>query len=60
MFVIDSVAPDSVPATAGADARVVWPGEDDRGIELEIAALDLDEAIGVVHVVPTDLRNGSR
>lgn len=55
-FVIDSVVPDHVPATATADPRLVWIGEDDRGIELEIVALDLDDAIVVVHVIPTALR----
>jgi hypothetical protein len=43
-------------ATATADARLVWIGEDDRGIELEIVALDLNDAIVVVHVMPTALR----
>ncbi len=56
MFVIDSVAPDYVPATATADARLVWIGADDRGVELEIVALDLDDSIVVVHVMPTALR----
>lgn len=56
MFVLDSVAPDRVLATATADARLVWIGEDDRGIELEIVALDLSDAIVVVHVMPTALR----
>lgn len=56
MHVISSVEPAQVPATAVADARLVWIGRDDRGIELEIMALDLDEAIvGVVHVMPTSL-----
>jgi len=55
-FVIDSVVPDHVPASAIADARLVWIGEDDRGIELEIVALDLVDAIVVVHVLPTALR----
>ncbi len=50
---IDSVAPDRVPATATADARLVWIGEDDRGVELEIVALDLTDAVVVVHVMPT-------
>lgn len=56
MFVIDSVAPAHVPATATADARLVWIGEDDRGVELEIVALDFNDAIVVVHVMPTVLR----
>lgn len=38
------------------DARRVWIGPDDRGIELEIVALDLDDAIVVIHVLPASLR----
>ena len=45
-----------VEATATADARLVWIGSDDRGVELEIVALDLDEAVVVIHVMPTELR----
>jgi hypothetical protein len=56
MFVIDSVAPQRVTATATADARLVWIGEDDRSIELEIVALDLDDAVVVIHVMPTAMR----
>ncbi len=56
MFVIDAVAPTWVPATRTADARLVWVGEDDRGIELEIVALDLADAVVVIHVMPTALR----
>ena len=53
MHVITTVA---VPATEVADARLVWIGLDDRGVELEIVALDLDEAVVIIHVMPTDLR----
>jgi hypothetical protein len=56
MYVIDSVDPVRVPPSADADARLVWIGVDDRGIELEIVALDLEEAVVVIHVMPTDLR----
>ncbi len=45
-----------VSATEFADARLVWIGGDDRGIELEIVALDLDDQIVVIHVMPTSLR----
>jgi hypothetical protein len=45
-----------VPASADADARLVWIGVHDRGIELEMVALDLEEAVVVIHVMPTDLR----
>lgn len=56
MHVITTVEPERVPATDVADARLVWVGPDDRGIELEIVALDLDEVIVVLHVMPTSLR----
>jgi hypothetical protein len=56
MYVIDSVEPVRVPASADADARLVWIGPDDRGVELEIVALDLAETVVVIHVMPTQLR----
>ena len=56
MYVITSTVPEQVPASGIADARLVWIGADDRGIELEIVALDLDDAIIVIHVMPTSLR----
>src|SRR6266496_2493053 len=45
MHVITTTNPDQVPASETADARLVWIGTDDRGIELEIVALDLDDAV---------------
>lgn len=56
MHVINSTEPVRVPASETADARLVWIGEDDRGVELEIVALDLAEAVIVIHVMPTNLR----
>ena len=56
MHVITTTAPEQVPATDVADARLVWIGSDDRGIELEIVALDLEDAVVVIHVMPTSLR----
>lgn len=35
------LTPTQIPATEIADARLVWVGPDDRGIELKIVALDL-------------------
>jgi len=58
MHVIGSVTPVSIPATEDLDARLYWLGADDRGVELEIVALDLSEAIVVIHVMPTALRIG--
>ena len=56
MHLVNSTDPVRVPASAGTDARLVWIGRDDRDIELEIVALDLEEAIVVIHVMPTSLR----
>ena len=56
MHVIASGEPDHVAASATADARLVWIGVDDRGIELEIVALDLEHSVVVIHVMPTSLR----
>ena len=56
MHVISTTEPIEVSATGDLDARLVWIGKDDRGIELEIVALDLPEAVVVIHVMPTNLR----
>jgi hypothetical protein len=56
MHVITMVEPQRAPATAVADARLVWIGVDDRGVELEIVALDFEDAVVVIHVMSTSLR----
>lgn len=56
MHVIKNASPTMIPRTATSDARLLWIGPDDRGLELEILALDLPDAIIVIHVMPTDLR----
>jgi hypothetical protein len=55
-FVINHVEPTRVPATSRLGPRLVWTGPDDRGVELEIVALDLPEEVIVIHVMPTDLK----
>lgn len=59
MHVINTVALTKIPATEIADARLVWIEPDDRGIELEIVALDLPDEWLVIHVMPTALRRNS-
>lgn len=56
MHVLATVDPTSIPVTDDLDARLSWLGVDDRGVELEIIALDLPESIVVIHVMPTALR----
>ena len=60
MHVISSVEATPVAASDIADARLIWIGRDDRGVELEIVALDRDDAIVVIHVMPTSLRRRQR
>jgi hypothetical protein len=56
MHVISTTQPVRIPATKDLEARLVWIGVDDRGIELEIVALDLPDALVVIHVMPAALR----
>jgi hypothetical protein len=53
MHVISTTEPVRVRATERFDARLVWTGKDDRGIELEVVGLDLPDAIAISHVMPT-------
>lgn len=54
MHVIESVEPERVPASSTSDARL-WIGMDDRGVEL-VVALDLEDSVVIIHVMPTSLR----
>jgi hypothetical protein len=60
MHVITAAEPEVIPATDTADARLSWVGEDDRGVELEIVALELDGMWLVIHVMPTSYRERGR
>jgi hypothetical protein len=57
LYVMTTNDPTFVPATALYDERLVWTGVDDRGIELEIVALVLPDAVVIIHVMPTALRS---
>lgn len=59
MHVIESSQPTDVPAVGDFDARRVWRGPDDRGLELEIVAIILPSELLVIHVMPTALRRKS-
>ena len=56
IHVIETTEPAAIAATETYDARLVWIGADDRGVELEVVALDLPEAVVVIHVMPTSFR----
>jgi hypothetical protein len=53
---MDAAEPDRVLGLAGKADRLTWIGDDDRGVELEITAVDLPEYLLVIHVMPTALR----
>jgi hypothetical protein len=54
--VIRTVPCTRYPATEDLDPRVEWIGPDDRGVELEIIAVELPTMWLVIHVMPTALR----
>jgi hypothetical protein len=46
-----------VPAPSDdLDDRLVFIGKDDRGIELEVIAVQLTDYLLVIHVMPTEFR----
>lgn len=44
------------PATNDLDARIEWIRLDDRGVELEVIAVELPDLWLIIHVMPTALR----
>jgi len=56
MHVIETVSPSNVAAAGEFDARKIWLGPDDRGVELEIVAVVLPGELLIIHVMPTALR----
>jgi hypothetical protein len=40
--------------------RLFWVGVDDRGLELEIAGIEFEDEILVIHVMPTNFRKRGR
>lgn len=50
--VMESGTPDRVEGSDGRDPLLCWIGADSRGLLLEVIALDLPEAVVVIHVMP--------
>ena len=44
--------PQRFAATGDLDARLLWIGEDDRGIVLEIIGIELPDYLLIIHVMP--------
>lgn len=45
-----------VPTEPGADPKVAWLGQDDRGLVLEVVAALRPDYVLVIHVMPRQLR----
>jgi hypothetical protein len=48
--------PERVPADGDLDDRLLRVGPDDRGIVLEVMAVDLPDYLLVIHAMPVALR----
>jgi hypothetical protein len=56
LFVLENNESVSVLPRDGEDQKLLWVGHDDRGLELEVIALELSECILVIHVMPRSFR----
>ena len=56
LFVLESSEPMPVLTSDGEDQKLLWIGQDDRGLELEVIALELSDCILVIHVMPMSFR----
>jgi hypothetical protein len=56
LFVLVSCEPMTVLISDGEDQKLLWIEYDDRGLELEVIALELAESILVIHVMPRSFR----
>lgn len=56
LFVLESCEPMTVLISDGEDQKLLWIEYDDRGLELEVIALELAESILVIHVMPRSFR----
>jgi len=48
-----------LPATEGLDQRLLFIGDDHRGVTLEVIAIQLPDYLLVIHVMPYALRRRS-
>ena len=59
LFVLENNEPVIFLSIYGEDQKLLWIGQDDRGLELEIVAVKLVEHILVIHVMPRSFRRRS-
>ena len=59
-FVVENNVAERTPGQNEFDHRLFWVGIDDRGLELEIAGVEFDDEILIIHVMPTNFRRRGR
>ena len=55
-FVIENNKPIRTPGQNEFEHRLFWTGIDDRGLELEIAGVEFEDEILIIHVMPRNFR----
>ena len=55
-FVMDNNSYTVISSQEGEKVQWVWIAKDDRGLELEIVAVVLEQYLLITHVMPTSLR----
>ena len=56
LYVINHYLPINIQSDAEIKEKLLWIGQDDRGLELEIVAIVSDDYLLVIHVMPTIFR----
>jgi hypothetical protein len=56
--VIENNNPLRTPGLNEFEHRLFWTGIDDRGLELEIAGIEFEDEILIIHAMPTNFRRG--
>ena len=55
-FVVENNVAERTPGQNEFEHRLFWIGVDDRGLDLEIAGIEFEEEILIIHVMPRDFR----
>jgi hypothetical protein len=55
-FVIENNVAARTPGQNEFEHRLFWAGTDDRGLELEIAGIEFEDEILIIHVMPMNFR----
>ena len=59
-FVVENNVAGRTPGQNEFENRLFWVGIDDRGLELEIAGVEFEDEILIIHVMPTNFRRRGR